>query len=654
MFGRTLASILITIPILVLIWVGVVVNNFLIANSFIADDYTMPICILMILLVLLGLNPLLSIISVKLRLTRRQLATILALSVMGAGITSSGLMRHSLYAMAWSVHKSNTDSSLAEAYGRLDPPPSLYPDSLEYDSDARIIGPFIDELAPDREVPWRAWIRPLLSWSGFLVPWFLMMIATSVIFFAYWRDVERLPMPLLRVHQALIDIPEKGGLIPQLFRKPTFWVACLTVFLFHSLAQGHRYWPSQVPTFPLHWNLWRCYTEEPWRNLPWNLKSGTIYFTFVGVAFFIPQRIGFSLWFGQLLYGLYVMLQQSYAPPLDYGSIADFRAASFLTFPCIVLWLARAHLLRVAKGMLTRPTTEEGKVYFIAAWSLGLGLLGMWAWLIWVHVPAIWAAGLVAIGFLSAVCLMRVLAETGLPLFFGTADIVTSFVHLIPIAWRSLAGMYFSGVLAVWYGPGQRICIGALATQALGIDKDNKPSQHIKLAGLFMAVLCISIVAVGAIQLTIAYHNSSNLLGERIASWGSGQFGLAEREMLSLMRGTEDIPAMDRLPHLITGIALTATVYAMYLISPQWPIHPVATICAGSWSVGIAAPSIFLAWLLKVLILRYGGASLYRKAGSVFLGLLLGEVFALIFWCLLGWYRGLNGMAYHSINIMPY
>jgi hypothetical protein len=45
---------------------------------------------------------------------------------------------------------------------------------------------------------------------------------------------------------------------------------------------------------------------------------------------------------------------------------------------------------------------------------------------------------------------------------------------------------------------------------------------------------------------------------------------------------------------------------------------------------------IFVAWLAKAIITRYGGAKAYQKALPLFVGMVLGEFMVGSFWCIFG------------------
>jgi hypothetical protein len=53
--------------------------------------------------------------------------------------------------------------------------------------------------------------------------------------------------------------------------------------------------------------------------------------------------------------------------------------------------------------------------------------------------------------------------------------------------------------------------------------------------------------------------------------------------------------------------------------------------------------SIFLGWLAKTLIMRFGGAQSYRKMTPAFLGLAFGDVAMMLFWLAIdGWQGRMN------------
>jgi hypothetical protein len=64
--------------------------------------------------------------------------------------------------------------------------------------------------------------------------------------------------------------------------------------------------------------------------------------------------------------------------------------------------------------------------------------------------------------------------------------------------------------------------------------------------------------------------------------------------------------------------------------------------------------SVFLGWLLKALLLRYGGARLYRAARPAFMGMIVGEAFAAGFWALEAAVRIGAGVPFKVPQIQPY
>ena len=52
--------------------------------------------------------------------------------------------------------------------------------------------------------------------------------------------------------------------------------------------------------------------------------------------------------------------------------------------------------------------------------------------------------------------------------------------------------------------------------------------------------------------------------------------------------------------------------------------------------------SIALAWLLKLLAMKYGGPSLFRRARPFFFGLIIGQFFIAGLWLIIDFFTGMT------------
>jgi hypothetical protein len=80
---------------------------------------------------------------------------------------------------------------------------------------------------------------------------------------------------------------------------------------------------------------------------------------------------------------------------------------------------------------------------------------------------------------------------------------------------------------------------------------------------------------------------------------------------------------------------------------PGFPVHPVGFIFAASYPLRCFWFSFFLGWLIKLLLVRYGGFRFYRQARPFFLGLIVGDVLNGAAWILVGLATG------HGYAVLP-
>jgi len=87
---------------------------------------------------------------------------------------------------------------------------------------------------------------------------------------------------------------------------------------------------------------------------------------------------------------------------------------------------------------------------------------------------------------------------------------------------------------------------------------------------------------------------------------------------------------------MVAGGVMTVFLTFMRTRLVWWPFHPAGYAVSGSWSMALLCPSIFVGWLLKAILLRYGGMTSFRPAASFFHGLILGAFTMGSFWSILG------------------
>jgi len=85
------------------------------------------------------------------------------------------------------------------------------------------------------------------------------------------------------------------------------------------------------------------------------------------------------------------------------------------------------------------------------------------------------------------------------------------------------------------------------------------------------------------------------------------------------------------------GVAFLFTffLYAMRSRFFWWPFHPMGYVLAPMWFTHHLWISVFVAWTIKTLILRYTGLRGYARALPFFLGLILGDCVIGSIWALL-------------------
>ena len=99
---------------------------------------------------------------------------------------------------------------------------------------------------------------------------------------------------------------------------------------------------------------------------------------------------------------------------------------------------------------------------------------------------------------------------------------------------------------------------------------------------------------------------------------------------------------------MVVGALVVNSLWWLRNYFPLSPFHPAGYVIGSSnWTGGWLWFSIFLSWLIKITVLRFGGIRLYRRVYPIFLGLLLGEFVVGGSWILFRLFSGLTVYSFY-------
>jgi hypothetical protein len=128
---------------------------------------------------------------------------------------------------------------------------------------------------------------------------------------------------------------------------------------------------------------------------------------------------------------------------------------------------------------------------------------------------------------------------------------------------------------------------------------------------------------------------------------------LAAKE-LGKAEEVESYSTWDRLRHMRPdrrfwiaggiGFGLVLLCSFLRLRHPRWPLHPVAFIGIGAWTIGKYSTSFFVGWIIKVCVVRWGGGRAYNTVRPMMIGIVVGDLFSAFLGMVINWiYYGATG-----------
>ena len=509
---------------------------------------------------------------------------------------------------------------------------------------------FFEGLPAGASVPWGAWMVPLLAWGSFMVALYLMMVSTAILVHRQWEHHERLVYPLVQLPLDLVSEDGSGSPFNRFMKSPLMWVGFAIPFIVLSFGPLNHYFPAfpqvqlsmRIPIF--HGMVGIGFAQDA--------LFIALRFLVVGLTYFLPLDVSFSLWFFYLLIHLQVGLFTSvgYVVPglAEMGSEGGIAAAhqgmgALTALVAITLWTARRHLKRAFASLL-RPADDDdggGALSQRAAAAILIGsTLYAILWLQAAGLPIAVALVLLAMAFVVFIGLTRIVAEGGI--CYGRAMMTPQAfaLHVFGTGPVGPEGLTQLALANGWAGD-IRTTVMTSAANGLKLATVTRTDQR----RLFWAILLAALVGLAGsawLIITIAYkHGGINLhywfFGD-MSRWAFNQ---------AAAKYANPVPDWNILgPRgLWTGIGAGVMCLLVYLRHRfiGWPLHYLGFPIGGTYVMFFTWSSMFLGWLLKLTILKYGGGKLYRGMRPFFLGLVLGNVACAGFWMCVNYLAGAKG-----------
>ncbi len=611
------------------------------------------------LVLVLVLNPLLRRVAGRFAFTSAEVVAVYAMTLVGAGIPSFGLAAYLVPTLIGVGYFATPENAWTTWFYRFIPqwfvpfdltavtgspvtgcpafyrllPPAFRP------ADPDHLRRFYEGLAGSQPIPWQPWVVPLAAWLLLAGCLFAVYFGLAVLLRRQWVDGERLTFPLVQLPLALAEAPT-AGVWPDFLKRPAVWAGFAIPQLVHLLNGLHTYFPA-LPQLPLRIDLTSAFTTPPWNQL--GILWLWIHCSVIGLTFLIPADFSFSLWFWYLVFklegaalvraGYTVSFMPNYPVP-RYAGLQMLGA--FLVLAGYLLYAARPHLrqalLAARRGT---PAGDEPQSYRAATIELAAGLLGAAGVLSLAGLPYGLALLVLVLLLVVVLVLGRMIAEGGLLFIqapFRPTDMLLVTVSSSTLGPRSLTVLaFFERVFAF----DLRAVLQPSLLDAFRLADGPPLARSALTRPLWLAIGLATVVSCAA-TLTIAFRHGA--IAQQ--AW----FMIASpQQPFQLLAQQLGQPVEPQPGHLGT-VGLGALVMLGLCVARNhfagFPLHPLGYAMGPSWPLIQLWFSLFLGWLCKAAVLRWGGMKGYRQAYPFFLGLILGEFSAAGLWVIVGMLTG--------------
>ena len=472
------------------------------------------------------------------------------------------------------------------------------------------------------------WLIPILVWTGFVTMLWFVLICLNTIIRAQWTEREKLAYPIVQLPLQMAQNENR------FYHNKIMWIGFGVAGFFEILAGLNHLFPN-IPSVKLnYYPISHWFQEKPWNAIGWISLSA--YPFIIGLTFFVPLDISMSAWFFYI-FGKAERIIRTGMMGQGELFMAERAGGAWLAVGVLGLWGTRRHLGDVGRKFLNpRASIDDSKEpmgYRTAVTGLIFGLFGLVLFSLQAGMTWWGIFGFSLIFLFMAVGVTRVRAEFGPPsheiLGLDPARLMTT------IFGSRLVGTGNLTIISFYYWLNRLNVSHPMPNQLEAFkiaERTRINCQH--LIWVMMLSIILGTLASFWAFLHLMYKVGALSVHGYIIGIGNEVFG----RRLERWINNPIAPNIIGTQSMIIGASMTSILYFLRHQYIWWPFHPIGYVMTAATWGGLSDFwfSVFLGWLIKLIILKIFGLKAHQRAIPFFLGLVMGDYIFIGMWALVG------------------
>jgi len=549
-----------------------------------------------------------------------EMVTVWCMMIVAAGIPSAGFIRYHLFMLVSPFYYASPENEWADLFHKHLPEWFVV-------RDPKAVRYFYEGLPAGEPVPWRAWLKPALVWSSYLLMTYLVLVCLSTILRRQWVEHERFSFPLVRLPIEMVENADPKTGLNDFLRSRTLWIGAGLAIILHIINGLHAYLPS-VPSIPMYFNLNPYLNERPWNAMRSMMLN--VYPSIIGFSYLLSLDVSFSFWFFYLTYKVQSVIAYASGFPASGWTLANRQEmGGYIALIIFVLWLSRRHIKTVVLVTLGLKQIDDSNEPIPYRWALIGFVFGTFAiaGMAWMAGMSFWLAfGVMIFFYIMAVVLTWMVADGGF-LFLLAIFRPSDYIMV------GLGSARFSAASHTILAYEKTLMFDLREFIMPHVMNSFKATDFVRLKRRqLMGVLAITMVVAVAASYYSGLMTWYHVGGSKMGYWYDPEPFNRLTSFLNYPRGTNWM----ELSFIFVGAVVMSFLIFMRYTFFWWRVHPLGYAMTTSWAPYTIWFSIFLGWLSKFVILKAGGLKLYRQMRPFFLGIVLGESLIGGVWIIIG------------------